>query len=143
MQEELRPAGPSEIIPNLFVGNLVDSAGFKGKSICVLEQRETFAENATWIPILTYLPASVEGVTIPRADKKQLDTAADVIESLLASDSKVLVHCAAGIERSPLVVVWYLHTKAGKTIDNAYELVLSKRSIVQRRDNWLPKDELS
>jgi protein-tyrosine phosphatase len=129
--------GPNEIIENLFVGDMMDSMNFDGMSICVLEQRDTLAKNATWIPILTYLPTSVDGVTIPKADKKQLDAAAEVIDSALQGGKKVLVHCAAGIERSPLTVVWYLHRKKNMSIEDAYNLVIDKRSIVQRRDLWL------
>ena len=130
---------PSEIIENLFIGNLANSATFDGAVVCVLEWRETYGKNATWIPIMKHIPTSNPEVTTYMADEKQLNVAAEAIESLLSANKKVMVHCAVGMERSPLVVAWYLHTKKGMSLDEAYSLIISRRSFVQRRDEWLPK----
>ena len=50
---------------------------------------------------------------------------------------KVVVHCAMGIERSPLTVVWYLHKYHKKTIDEAYDLVREARPVAVERRYWI------
>ena len=51
--------------------------------------------------------------------KKDLTKLAALINKTLSDspDTKVVVHCAMGMERSPLTVVWYLHTYQDKTLD--------------------------
>lgn len=119
----------SEIVPGLYVSGMYEwPRDFSGLLICVLENKPVEEpDNATWIPILK----------VGRAELSQLDAVAEVIESQLAS-RVVVVHCGAGIERSPLAVVWFLYKKRGMTLDEAYTLVRSKRPIVQDRQNWLP-----
>ena len=77
------------------------------------------------------------------ANVKVLDEFADFVDKLLSEGRKVLVHCAMGVERSPLAVVWYLHKKKGMSIPEAYAFVKSKRSVVADRTVWLPKSALN
>lgn len=68
----------------------------------------------------------------------QLTDIANVMEKVLAtSDQKVVVHCAMGMERSVLGIVWYLATKQGMTLQRALELVQEHRPIAQDRLNWI------
>src|SRR5579884_2643613 len=60
-------------------------------------------------------------------------------DALLKDGKKVLLHCGAGIERSPLACVWFLHTKRNMDFDEAYEFVKEKRPIVADRRTWLGK----
>jgi hypothetical protein len=53
------------------------------------------------------------------------------------AQAKIVVHCAMGMERSPLTVVWYLHTKLGKTLDEAYDIVMNARASVVDRRSWI------
>ncbi|MEC7906176.1 MAG: dual specificity protein phosphatase [Verrucomicrobiota bacterium] len=50
---------------------------------------------------------------------------------------EVVVHCAMGMERSILAVVWYLHTEAGMTLDEAYDMVSEARPIAVDRRHWI------
>ena len=52
-------------------------------------------------------------------------------------DTKVVVHCAMGMERSPLTVVWYLHKYHDKTIDEAYKMVQDARPAAVDRRDWI------
>jgi len=54
-----------------------------------------------------------------------------------SDDSKVVVHCAMGMERSPLTVVWYLHTYHDMSIDDAYDLAIQARPVVCDRREWI------
>ena len=113
----------TEIIDNLFVGDLVDArAGFDGLIICVLEQKPIDEPcEAIWMPF----------------DLGTLDITASIIDDELASDRRVLVHCGAGSERAPLTVAWYLSRRRDMSPDAAYELLQRKRPIVCDRRLWL------
>ena len=50
---------------------------------------------------------------------------------------EVVVHCAMGMERSVLSVVWYLHVESGMTIDEAYDMVFEARPIACDRRHWI------
>ena len=45
-------------------------------------------------------------------------------------DDKTLVHCVAGVSRSPSIVAMHLALKHGRTFDEALAFVKSKRSVV-------------
>ena len=69
--------------------------------------------------------------------KKNLFTVAEIIFHHEGSGEPVLVHCMAGIERSPLAVVFYLHYFKDMTWDDAYKFVQKKRPEVANRLQWL------
>ena len=54
----------------------------------------------------------------------ELSTAVDKLQSLVASDPPVLVHCANGRVRSPFVVAGYLMKTTGCTIEEALPKVV-------------------
>lgn len=116
----------TEIIDNLFLGDMVDArSGFDGLIVCTLEERPLDEPpNATWVPFLH------EG-------RKSLDIAAAIVDAALKGGRRVLVHCGAGSERAPLAVAWFLHTRRGMTLDEAYDLLKAKRPIVQDRRFWI------
>ena len=127
--------GMSQIIDNLYLGNLDDALNAPPDFVivCVLEYQPPNEPNGAYrFPFL-------EGGL---ANIKVLDEFADFVDKLLSEGRKVLVHCAMGVERSPLAVVWYLHKKKGMSIPEAYAFVKSKRSVVADRTVWLPKSVL-
>jgi len=71
--------------------------------------------------------------------KKDLTKLAVLINKVLTDndDTKVVVHCAMGMERSPLTVVWYLHKYHDKTIDEAYDMVQRARPVAVDRREWV------
>jgi len=115
----------SEIIAGLFVGDLQDAQKFDGTIITVLpDLPEGEPPHAIQMAFLA------EGVVT-------LDKTAALIEQELALGHRVLVHCEEGCERAPLVVAWFLKTKRGMTLDEAYALLKSRRPIVEDRRRWL------
>ena len=101
-------------------------------------------------------PAQVQIAVEPNQGKvkESLDELADLIDGYLYGTDeedteevhnnldeflkrKVVVHCAMGIERSPLTVVWYLHKYHIKTIDEAYDLVREARPVAVERRYWI------
>jgi protein-tyrosine phosphatase len=117
--------GENEIVANLFVGDLQDAARFDGIVISVLpELLESEPRRAILMPFMANGRAT-------------LDSTAAVIDAALERNQRVLVHCEEGCERAPLVVAWFLKTRRGMTLDEAYALMKSRRPIVQDRRRWL------
>jgi protein-tyrosine phosphatase len=115
----------SEIIANLFVGDLQDAQRFDGVVISVLpDVPEGEPAHAIHMPFLGH------GIV-------SLDSTADLIEAALGRGERVLVHCEEGCERAPLVVAWFLRTRRAMTLDEAYALLKSRRPMVQDRRRWL------
>lgn len=70
-----------------------------------------------------------------------IDALAIIINKALESrQERILVHCGAGIERSPLVIVYFLWKYKQYTLNQAYEHVKMKRQVVQDRSHWLRID---
>ena len=121
----LLPWGASEIIANLYVGDLQDARKFDGIIISVLADVPT-GEPARSIQ----MPFLANG-------RASLDSTAAVIDAALALNQRVLVHCEEGSERAPLVVAWFLNRRRGMSIDEAYKLLIAKRPIIRDRRKWL------
>ncbi len=81
--------------------------------------------------------AHFDGIIISVLGRATLDSTAAVIDAALERNQRVLVHCEEGCERAPLVVAWFLKTRRGMTLDEAYALMKSRRPIVQDRRRWL------
>ena len=121
----LLPWGASEIIANLYVGDLQDARKFDGIIISVLADVPA-GEPARSIQ----MPFLANG-------RASLDSTAAVIDAALALKQRVLVHCEEGSERAPLVVAWFLNRRRGMSIDDAYKLLIAKRPIIRDRRKWL------
>ena len=117
--------GASEIIPQLYVGDLQDAQKFAGMIISALPDRlEAEPAHAVWLPFLKNGWAT-------------LDSMAALIDYALQLGLRVLVHCEEGCERAPLTVAWFLHRRRGMTLDEAYALMRRQRPIVEDWRRWL------
>ncbi len=115
----------SEIIVNLFVGDLQDAQRFEGTIINVLpDVPDVEPAHAIHMPFLQ------DGI-------ETMDRTAALIDDALARGLRVLVHCEEGCERAPLVIAWFLKTRRGMTLDEAYALLKLKRPMVEDRRRWL------
>lgn len=115
-----------EIINGLWVGNLDD----------VIDPDVYKREFERVINVLNLIEPDDKGYV----DADVLDALAVIINKALESGERVLVHCGAGIERSPLTIVYYLWKFKQYTLNQAYELVQEKRQIVQDRSHWIRVD---
>ena len=115
-----------EIIDRLWVGDLDD----------VIDPEVYKKEFERVINVLNLIEPDDEGYV----DEKILNALADIINVALNSGERVLVHCGAGIERSPLVVVFYLWKYKQYTLIQAYEHVIKIRPMVQNRGHWIRID---
>ena len=141
----------NRIIHDIWVGDLEDAKVWEDNLLCVLETRpDSEPERALHIPILTLrfektMMKDKDGKDtdymiheyVDRALPVQLDAVAHVIQNHVDAGTKLLLHCGAGIERSPLALTWYMHTRAGLSLEEAFEFVKSKRPQAQNRLEWL------
>ena len=115
---------------NLYLGDHTDADNFAGQRLCVLESPHCrgYADRTMHIPVL------IEGL----ARRAELDKAAEYITLTLQSGQDLLVHCGAGVERSPLTVAWwFVKVGAFPTLDAAYGALATVRHVVQDRQGWL------
>jgi hypothetical protein len=124
-QQQGLGSGESEIITNLFLGDLQDAGRFDGMIISVLPDAMAAAPQRT-----IRLPFLANG-------RATLDTTSALINAGLRLGMPVLVHCEEGCERAPLAVAWFLKTRRGMTLDEAYALIKRRRPIVKDRRAWL------
>ena len=65
------------------------------------------------------------------------DQAYAFIQQAMEKNEKVLVHCVAGISRSPAIVIGFLMRYAKMTMNDAYHFVKRKRTIVSPNLNFM------
>jgi Dual specificity phosphatase, catalytic domain len=121
----------TQILPGLHVGDFNDGGSWGGVSVCVLEGH-CGHPNCQWVRILTDAGGRVQAAW---AALEMVATIYDANEK----NGAVLLHCGAGIERSPLAAAYILVTRHGMTWQSAYALLQSKRPQVQDRTAWLPR----
>ena len=74
----------------------------------------------------------------PDAVRDALGVLADVIhEQMETTETKVLVHCFAGMERSVLACAWYLSKYRSMSMEDAYQAICDVRPIVLDRRLWV------
>lgn len=142
----------TEIVPNLWVGS-IEACGIARKlgftCICVLERHMCLlpdSEGCVHNQILEdtqIVPTDSIGLITDvqyrhhlKVDTTAMAKAINLIDKGL-EEGPVLVHCYAGIERSPLTVAVWLVANRGYTLEEAYILLQSKRDIVEHRGLWL------
>lgn len=68
---------------------------------------------------------------------KYFDQAYSFIHDAIQKNEKILVHCVAGISRSPAIVIGFLMRYAKMNMNEAYDFVKRKRSIVSPNLNFM------
>lgn len=123
---------PDQIIPNLYLGNTFSKHPF------VLGK----------LGISNIITANQEDINIDKTNGKvnilrlnwiddinqsiypKIIDAYEFIDKHLSNGEKVLVHCMAGMSRSATVVIYYMMKKFKIPFKRAYDIVKSKRPIV-------------
>ncbi|XP_072570384.1 dual specificity protein phosphatase 4 [Paramormyrops kingsleyae] len=123
--------GPVEILPFLFLGSAYHASKkdmLDGMGISAL------------LNVSSSCPNHFEGVytykCIPVEDNHKADIsswfieAIDYIDSVKASNGRVLVHCQAGISRSATICLAYLMKRKQVRLEEAFEFVRQRRSVI-------------
>lgn len=130
----------SEIIPGLFLSSVKGARQFDGARLCVHEHPECYTGQGLHIPILAELPNSRLDRSGAVVDPITFDKAIDAIHDHQTRNVPLLVHCHAGIERSPLTVAGYfVKYKLAKSYYEAYQMIKAKRPCISHRTFWLSK----
>lgn len=133
-----------KILGSIYLGDREDALTFEGEIICVLQDiPKGEPTKALWIPVvrtsttLNNYQLLVEQDADVCAQRSNFELIAGILEENRKKNISTLVHCIGGIERSPLVIVYWLRKYHGFTYDGAYDYVKKIRPIVMNRLIWL------
>lgn len=148
-----------QIYETIWLGNVAEAIKH-GKQfdsiICVMHMYEgsmSRIEREDYLAIDSYLLIVPTFRSVPQLDsdgcitsyrdswveQEPMDFAAAHMDYCVRNKKKVLVHCAASMERSPLAVMWYLNQYQDFTMDNALKYVKAKHPITLDRREWLKR----
>jgi protein-tyrosine phosphatase len=132
------PPDAARVIPGLSMGSAASArhaARLTRDGIdCVVDLREEGADIGHWPPevLVRHVPLVDHGT--PSAE--ELRDAAATVSSLVGQGHDVLVHCHAGLERTPMVVCAAL-VMMGWSLTDAYQRVLEVRPEAAPTDGQL------
>ena len=126
----------SGFAPGLFIGDYEGAewalAHDAWSVLNVLEDSDTTRYGS---PYRVHRPIIARGYAQPGL----LNHVAGWIEAQHDLSRPTLVHCAAGLERSPLAVAWMLARRHRWPLAKAYRMVKLPRPAIDDRTAWLPK----
>lgn len=126
----------THVIGSLYLGDLLAASKFDGDTLGVHEN-PLFAVKH-YIPLLAREPTSKINRTGALVNNKNLVECLEFINRYIIANTPLLIHCYAGVERSPLVVANYLLNYCGfKTLNQAYMFLIRKRPTVSDRSFWM------
>ncbi len=132
----------TQISPRLFVGSCptgkadIDRLKEAGMTAVVnLQTRSDLAYlQIDWPRLETlYRTAGIEIRRVPIEDfnrdalRQNLSKGVEAVDDLMQNGHTVYVHCSAGVNRSPSVIIAYLHWIEGWGLDEAAHHVMSRR----------------
>ncbi|KAJ3600978.1 hypothetical protein NHX12_031951 [Muraenolepis orangiensis] len=138
-REEERERPPlSLILPHLYLGAerdvTQDSLGSRGISFVLSVSR--CSPQPSFLPAAHYLRVPIDDSL--RDDLLPwIPAALRFIDGAMSSGGAVLVHCAAGISRSPALAVAYIMYSRGMDLDHAYRFVKERRPSISPNFNFL------
>lgn len=127
----------THVIGSLYLGDIQAAVKFDGDKLCVHENPLLVVQHH--IPILKKQPNSFLDRTGALVDRKQLFACLDFIGEYVRADKPLIVHCKAGVERSPLVMACFLYDEYHfRPLSLAYMYLVRKRPTISDRSFWLP-----
>ncbi len=132
------------ILGSIYLGDREDGLTFKGEIICVLQDiPKGEPKKALWIPVVRSSVTLIDDQLVAEQDEQvyaqrsNLDLIAGILEENWKKKIPILAHCIGGIERSPLVIVYWLRKYHDFTYDGAYDYIQKIRPQVLNRLIWL------
>lgn len=130
----------TRVLPHLYLGNMRDAS-----DLDVLERLGVrYVLNVTSKPPVYELKPGIHYKQLEAADnsfqnlRQFFEEAFDFIDLARDNNSGVLVHCQAGISRSPTIAVAYLMKKyPAMAMSDAYRFVKTRRSIISPNLNFM------
>ena len=129
----------SQVLPYLFLGNMRDASDIsilKRLGIKYVLNVTAKPPNYAYDPEIVYkqLEAADNGVQNLR---QFFEEAFNFIEQARVNQSGVLIHCHAGVSRSPTIAVAYLMKHYPMAMAEAYKFVKTRRSIISPNLNFM------
>ena len=128
----------THIIDGLYIGSESNAKDLEELSS---EQIRNIVNVTSHVPL--YHSEHLQYCHLPADDTQKqnlleyFDQAYSFIHTAIENNEKVLVHCVAGISRSPAIVIGFLMRYAKMTMNDAYDFVKRKRSIVSPNLNFM------
>ncbi|UJR23192.1 hypothetical protein I4U23_026211 [Adineta vaga] len=128
----------THIIDGLYIGSEFNAKNLEELSS---EQIRSIVNVTSHVPL--YHSEQFQYCQLPADDTQKqnlleyFDQAYSFIHKCLENNEKVLVHCVAGISRSPAIVIGFLMRYAKMNMNDAYDFVKKKRSIVSPNLNFM------
>lgn len=122
----------------IYIGSEFDAKNYDGLKA---EQIEYIVNVTSHVPL--YHSEQMQYCHIPADDTQKqnllihFDQAHAFIQQAIENNHRVLVHCVAGISRSPVIVISFLMRYAQMSMNDAYELVRRKRAIIAPNLNFM------
>jgi len=129
----------SQVTPFLFLGNMKDASDIEALSRLGIDH----VLNVTAVSPTYQMSSKITYKQLPAADngyqnlKQYFDEAFEFIDKAKNCGGSVLIHCQAGVSRTPTIAVAYLIKYFTMTMVDAYKFVKSRRSIISPNLNFM------
>ncbi|XP_043215042.1 dual specificity protein phosphatase 10-like [Amphibalanus amphitrite] len=137
--DEIESAQVTQILPFLYVGNQHDAKDLVSLKNCGI----TRVLNVTAHVPGYHQQQGISYKTLPAADSGQqnisqyFDEALEFIDCARRHQASVLVHCVAGVSRSPTIAIAYIMKYLPMSMLEAYQLVKARRPIISPNLNFM------
>ncbi|PWA22206.1 hypothetical protein CCH79_00017419 [Gambusia affinis] len=131
--------GPTRILPHLYLGcqrDVLNKELMQQNDIAFVLNASNTCPKPDFVPESHFLRVPVNDSFCEKI-LPWLDRSLDFIEKAKASDSRVLVHCLAGISRSATIAIAYIMKRMDMSLDEAYRFVKEKRPTISPNFNFL------
>jgi len=129
----------SKVTPYLYLGNMKDASDLSALARLGVDH----VLNITSVPASYATAPGIVYKQLVAADngyqnlKQYFDEAFEFIDSARVGGGAVLIHCQAGVSRSPTIAVAYLIKHSPMTMVEAYKFVKSRRQIISPNLNFM------
>jgi len=129
----------SQVTPFLFLGNMKDASDAEALSRLGIDH----VLNVTAVNPAYDMAETITYKQLQAADngyqnlKQYFEEAFDFIDLARSRGGAVLIHCQAGVSRSPTIAVAYLIKQFPMSLVDAYKFVKSRRSIISPNLNFM------
>ncbi|KAF8568926.1 hypothetical protein P879_03733 [Paragonimus westermani] len=128
----------SQILPFLYIGNEIDGTSEQVLQSCHIRSVLNVTPKVPFLDETRFCCRRLVASDRETQDLRPFfNSAFEFIEESRCSGKAVLVHCQAGISRSPALVIAYLMAHSDLSLREAYRLVKSKRSVISPNFGFL------
>ncbi|KIH59483.1 dual specificity phosphatase, catalytic domain protein [Ancylostoma duodenale] len=161
------PDGPTQIFPFMYLGSQQDALDTEQMRVCVCDSLNCYASGSSvdgyisqrisfqkrgithvvnlsiGCPRASSITSDENFLRIPVNDSYQeklsphFETAWEFLEGVRRSGNVVLIHCLAGISRSPTLAISYVMRYKNMSSEDAYRLVKEKRPSISPNFNFM------